>query len=280
MSLSISTKTRLAIYGFPLRKASKTDLRDYADGRIRKITSVSYGVRDGMKTRAFNVGNQPTAWRTAEGLLLFSSMKGVVIVDPGRLVPGNYVPPVYVESVSINRQKLPLNPEPRPPQGAGEAEIDYTALSYADPEKLRFRYMLEGVDTDWVDAGNRQFAYYANLPPGNFRFRVIAGNADGPWNRKGAVFAFYLIPHFYQTRPFWAALASGMLLLGWALYRVHMLGGQSALLGGARGTHPVVSGYSRHIRSKPGRDRAAPGFHDHATGGDSARAEGKHRRGL
>ena len=206
-----------------LFKVGKAELRDYADGRIRKITSVSYGVRDGMKTRAFNVGNQPAAWKTSDGILLFSSMKGVVMVDPDRLAPGNYVPPVYVESVSINKQKLPPNSQPRLPLGAGEAEINYTALSYTDPEKLRFRYMLEGVDTDWVDAGSRRFAYYANLPPGNFRFHVIAGNVDGPWNRQGAVFAFYLTPHYYQTKPFWAAVASGLLLLAWVFYRLHML---------------------------------------------------------
>lgn len=206
-----------------LFKVSKADLRDYADGRIRKMTSVSYGVRDGMKTRAFNVGNQPAAWKTADGILLFSSMKGVVMVDPGHLAPGNYVPPVYVENVSINKQKVPLNSVARLPQGAGEAEIDYTALSFTDPEKLRFRYMLEGVDTDWVDAGSRRFAYYANLPSGNFRFHVIAGNVDGPWNQHGAVFAFYLTPHFYQTRLFWVAVASGVLLLAWAFYRLHML---------------------------------------------------------
>ncbi len=206
-----------------LFKVQKAELRDYADGRIRKMTSVSYGVRDGMKTRAFNVGNEPAAWKTTDGILLFSSMKGVVVVDPGHLAPGNYVPPVYVENVSINKQKVSPNSEPRLPQGAGDAEIDYTALSYTDPEKLRFRYMLEGVDTDWVDAGSRRFAYYANLPPGNFRFHVIAGNVDGPWNQQGALFAFYLTPHFYQTRLFWAAVTAGGLLLVWAFYRLHML---------------------------------------------------------
>jgi len=205
-----------------LFKAAKSELRDFANGRIRKIATVSYGVRDGMKTRAFNVGNQPAAWKTTDGVLLFSSMKGVVRVDPGRLAPGNFVPPVYVESVSINKNKLALNPGQRLPIGAGEAEISYAALSYADPEKLRFRYMLEGVDTDWVDAGGRRFAYYANLPPGEFRFHVIAGNADGPWNLQGADFGFYLTPHFYQTKLFWSAAACGVLLMGWLFYRLHM----------------------------------------------------------
>jgi len=205
-----------------LFRVAKSELRDYADGRIHKITSVGYGVRDGMKTRAFNVGNQPAAWKTADGVLMFSSLKGLVMLDPGRLTPSNFVPPVYIEGASINKSKLDLNGDIRVPQGAGAVEIDYAALSYSDPEKMRFKYMLIGFDTDWVDAGNRRFAYYTNLPPGDFRFRVIAGNVAGLWSQQGASFGFYLTPHFYQTRLFWSAIAVGLLLLAWLFYRLHM----------------------------------------------------------
>jgi signal transduction histidine kinase/ligand-binding sensor domain-containing protein len=205
-----------------LFKVSKQELSDFAEGRIRKITSLSYGVRDGMKTRAGNVGNQPAAWKTNDGTLLFSSMKGVVVVVPGRLQSSHFIPPVHIESVTVNKQKQQLNWEPRLPQGAGEVAIDYAALSYLDPEKVRFKYRLEGFDTDWVDAGARRFAYYANLPPGSFRFHVIAGNVDGSWNEQGAAFGFYLTPHFYQTRPFLAVVGAGAVLLGWLLYRLRM----------------------------------------------------------
>jgi signal transduction histidine kinase/ligand-binding sensor domain-containing protein len=205
-----------------LFKVSKAELADFADRRTRKVTSVSYGVGDGMKTRACNVGNQPVAWKTTDGMLLFSSLKGVVVVAPSRLTSSSYVPPVHIEGLSVNRQKQQLDREPSLPVGAGEVEINYAALSYLNPEKVRYKYMLEGFDTDWVDAENRSFAYYANLPPGPFRFHVIAGSVDGQWNQQGAYLGFHLRPRFYQTRLFWGAAASAVLLLAWLFYRLRM----------------------------------------------------------
>jgi signal transduction histidine kinase/ligand-binding sensor domain-containing protein len=205
-----------------LFKISKSELADFAAGRTRKVNAVSYGVRDGMKTRACNVGNQPIAWKTTDGVLLFSSLKGVVVVDPRRLTSSTYVPPVHIEGVTVNRRKLPLDREPSLPVGAGEVQIDYAALSYLNPEKVRYKYMLAGFDADWVDAGDRSFAYYANLPPGAFRFHVIAGSVNGQWNQQGAGFGFQLLPRFYQTRLFWGAAASAVLLLAWLFHRLRM----------------------------------------------------------
>jgi ligand-binding sensor domain-containing protein len=205
-----------------LFKVSKAELADFADGRAKKVTAVSYGVRDGMKTRACNVGNQPVAWKTTDGLLLFSSLRGVVVVTPSRLKSSTYIPPVHIEGVTVNRRKQPLERELSLPVGAGEVQIDYAALSYLNPEKVRYKYMLAGFDADWVDAGDRSFAYYANLPPGAFRFRVIAGSVNGQWNQQGAGFGFYLQPRFYQTRLFWGAIASALLLIAWLFHRLRM----------------------------------------------------------
>lgn len=205
-----------------LFKVGKAELADFADGRVRKVTSVSYGVRDGMKTRACNVGNQPIAWKTTGGLMLFSSLMGVVVVAPSRLTSSSYIPPVHIEGVSVNRQPQPLDRDPSLSVGAGEVEIDYAALSYVDPEKVRFKYILEGSDDDWVDAGGRRFAYYANLRPGRYLFRVIAGTVSGSWNEVGASFGFYLRPHLYQTRAFLGAIILGALLLAWLIYRLRM----------------------------------------------------------
>src|ERR1035437_9813409 len=205
-----------------LFKVSKAELADFAGGRARKLTPVSYSVRDGMKTRACNVGNQPVAWKTTDGLLLFSSLKGVVVVAPSHLTSSSYVPPVHIEGVTVNRQKQPLDREPSLPVGPGEVQIDYAALSYLNPQKVRYKYMLAGFDADWVDAGDRSFAYYTNLPPGAFRFHVIAGSVDGQWNQQGAYFGFDLRPRFYQTRLFWGAAVSTVLLIAWLLHRLRM----------------------------------------------------------
>ena len=206
-----------------LFRVSKAELRDFAAGRIKKVTSVDYGVRDGMKTRACNVGDQPTAWRTTDGKLLFCSMKGVVVVDPKRLSANNLMPPVQIEQVLINKQPQLPSAAPQLPLGGGELEIHYAALSFTSPEKVRFKYKLEGFDKDWVEAGTRRFAYYANLPPGYYSFKVIAGQIDGPWNEKGQAFGFYLQPHFYQTWLFLVLVIAAILLLVALLHRLRVI---------------------------------------------------------
>jgi len=202
---------------------SKTELRALAEGRISKVNSLDYGVRDGMRTRAYNVGNQPAAWKTNDGTLMFCSMKGVVVVDPTRLNSSTLVPPVHIEKVVINKQQLLLTNETQLPVGSGEVEIHYAALSYISPEKVRFKYMLEGVDKEWVDAGVRRFAYYANLPPGQYRFRVVAGYPEGPWNEAGTSFGFYLEPRFYQTTFFVGLVIAVVLLIAFLLYKLRMM---------------------------------------------------------
>ena len=206
-----------------LFRVSKAELRDLADGRIPRVNSVDYGVRDGMKTRAYNIGDQPSAWKTTDGALMFCSLKGVVIVDPNRLNSSGLIPPVHIEKVLINKQQQQLTTEAQLPVGSGEVEIHYAALSYISPEKVRFKYMLEGVDKEWVDAGVRRFAYYANLPPGHYRFRVIAGNLDGPWNESGTSFGFRLQPRFYQTSVFAGLVIAFVLLLAGLFYRLRMV---------------------------------------------------------
>ncbi len=206
-----------------LFRVSQAELRDFAAGRIKKVTSVDYGVRDGMKTRACNVGDQPTAWKTTDGSLMFCSMKGVVVVDPRRLYSSSLVPPVEIEKVLINKEEQRIGADSQLPLGAGEVEIHYAALSYSAPEKVRFKYKLEGYDHDWVDAGTRRFAYYANLPPGRYSFKVIAGHIDGPWNEQGRSFGFYLKPHFYQTSLFLLLIIATVLLLAGLLYRLRMV---------------------------------------------------------
>ena len=205
-----------------LFKIAKAELADVADGRAKKVAPVSYGVRDGMMTRACNVGNQPVAWKTTDGLLLFSSLKGVVVVAPNRLTSSSYAPPVHIESVTVNRRKQPLDREPSLPVGAGEVQIDYAALTYLNLEKVRYKYMLAGFDTDWVDAGDRRFAYYANLPPGPYRFHVIAGSVEGEWNEEGAYFGFRLQPRFYQRWLFWGAVTSAVLLIAWMFHGLRL----------------------------------------------------------
>src|SRR5262249_19288464 len=137
-----------------------------------------------------------------DGKLWFPTIQGVVVVDPNK--PNDLPPPAYIERVLIDQRQIDLRQTVEAPPGKGELEIRYTGLSLATPEKVRFKYRMEGYDEDWVDAGTRRVAYYTNLAPGRYTFRVIARNSDGGWGETGAEFKFYLHPHFYQTYLFYA----------------------------------------------------------------------------
>ena len=199
-------------------RAKKSDLNQFAEGKIAGISTASFGIKDGMKSSACVAGVQPTSCKTREGQLLFCTLKGVAVVEPGRLVPNSLIPPVYIESVDINKQPEPTGRYAKIPAGNGGVEISYTALSFLAAERVLFKYRLEGFDKDWVEAGTRRLASYANLPPGKYRFQVIACNGDGLWNTTGASFSFHLMPRFYQTLWFYLICGLAVPLLAVALH--------------------------------------------------------------
>jgi ligand-binding sensor domain-containing protein len=206
-------------------RVPKADLDALAGGKKQKVSAMSLGYRDGLRTASLVAGTQPNASVGEAGQLLFCSLKGVVMVSPGNHTTNLYVPPVFVEQVLINKQEKPVDQPPSLQPGPGEVEIHYTALSYIAPEKVLFKYRLQGIDDGWVDAGQRRFAHYASLPPGSYRFQVIACNNDGIWNEAGAAYAFRLLPHFYQTRWFpvlLLGLLAGLAGGGYRL-RIHRL---------------------------------------------------------
>ena len=178
---------------------SLNDLHACADGRQDRVEMTLLGYRDGLRAASLIAGTQPNACFGDSGKLLFCSLDGLVVVSPGNQTVNRKPPPVLIERVMINNQEKLVDRSARLSPGSGEVEIHYTALSFTAPEKVRFKYKLEGIDTDWVDAGLRRFVHYASLSPGSYRFQVIACNNDGVWNETGASYEFTLPPHFYQT---------------------------------------------------------------------------------
>ncbi len=208
-------------------------------GERETIPSVAYGKSDGMESPQCNGAAKPAAWKGRDGRFWFATSKGLVVVNP-RTVPVNVVPPpVYIQQVLADRKpvqspesKVPsqgassptLDPGLRTqdfglwtldsglrtfivPPGRGELEFSYTALEFQAPESTRFKYKLEGVDSDWIDAGNRRTAHYNNVAPGKYQFRVVACNKDGVWNEAGATMPVELEPHLWQTRWLRGSLA-------------------------------------------------------------------------
>lgn len=212
-------------------RVRKSDLQDHAAGRVPRLTSISYGRADGMKSSECNGRVQPAAWRTHDGRLWFSTTKGLVTVNPAALRPHTIPPPVVIEELIVDRQPMSDESASLPP-GSAHFEFHYTALNFMAPEKVIFKYKLDGVDDDWVEAGHRRVAYYTRIPPGSRRFTVVASNSDGVWSETGAVLPFTIRPYFHQTVWFYAATTLAVLLaLGTAhRFRMSLLEARAAVL--------------------------------------------------
>lgn len=219
-----------------LLRVEKAQLDAFADGRIDRIASTAYDEADGLRG-GFNGGSQPAGWRSTDGRLWFASDAGVVAVDPASIPLNTLVPPVHIEQVLADGRRVEFasgqaGPAQAPaaqaavevelPPGDGNFEFHYTALSLVAQDQVRFRYRLRGFDNGWVDAGTRRSAYYTNVPPGSYRFEVIASNNDGVWNEQGAAVGFRLAPVFYRTAWFYALCLGASSLLVVALYRLRM----------------------------------------------------------
>jgi ligand-binding sensor domain-containing protein/signal transduction histidine kinase len=204
----------------------KRALDDFANGNISSITPVAYGTADGMITRECSGGGDPAGWKGVDGKLWFPTIKGVAMIDPERIKINSQPPPVVIEQIRIDNQSITPGDRLELPSGATRLDFYFTAPSFVAPEKVRFKYRLEGFDKDWIDSGARRIAYYTNLRPGSYRFRVIASNNDGVWNETGATLGLYLKPFFYQTYWFYALCLLALAVLGTLLYRLRVRGMQ------------------------------------------------------
>jgi signal transduction histidine kinase/ligand-binding sensor domain-containing protein len=192
---------------------SRSALNACAGDRTNTVNCVTYGRRDGLPALEFSDGYQPACWRGANGLLWFATTRGVVSVNPDELNPAPSPPPVLIEEMRVDGEPIVLGGQKIVvPPGHKQFDFIFTALNFDAGEKTRFRYRIDGLDADWVDAGTRRAAHYGPLPPGNFRFRVMACNNEGEWNEAAAVTAFTVQPHFYQTP--WFLILAGAGILG------------------------------------------------------------------
>ncbi|HEV2862262.1 MAG TPA: two-component regulator propeller domain-containing protein [Pyrinomonadaceae bacterium] len=198
----------------------KSELVEFAAGRAGVLHPVLYDTADGMPTRECSGGGHPSGWRGRDGKLWFTTIKGVAMIDPERVARNSVPPPVVVEEVRVDGEPVAGTPTLAP--GSSRFDFHYAGLSFVAPEKVRYRYKLEGFDKDWVEGGDRRVAYYTNLGPGEYTFRVVACNNDGVWSEAPAAFSFTLRPHFYRTYWFYALCALGLALVAWQLYALRL----------------------------------------------------------
>ena len=185
-----------------------------------------FDISDGVRSLAIAGHYHPQVARTSDGRIWFLPLDGVSVIDPRSLAFNSIPPPVHVQKLIADRKAYDVTSDASghmqlPPQ-LRDLEIDYSALSFVVPEKNLFRYKLEGYDNDWHEVGNRRQAFYTNLPPRMYRFRVIACNNSGVWNETGDSFDFSIAPAYYQTIWFKILCAAAFLALLWAFYLLRL----------------------------------------------------------
>ena len=186
------------------------------------VRSQVFDVFDGAVLPQGPARLQPAVPKSPDGRLWFSGSEVVQVVDPAGLRKHLIPPPVYVEKIRADQKDYAIGGLVRFPARSRDIEIGYTALSFSIPQKVQFRYRLEGRDQEWQDAGARRQAFYSDLAPGQYRFRVKASNSDGVWNETGATVEFAIAPAYYQTTWF-VALSTGMAVaLVWTAHRVRL----------------------------------------------------------
>ena len=213
---------------YGLMRIRKQSLNDLAAGLPSSVSVRAFHKPDGLPTGECAQGSQPGACRTRDGRLWFPTIKGLAYVDPSHIVPNTNPPPVIIESVladGVVRSELGLRV--RPPEHIvmspeeERLEIRYTSLNLSAPDRARFRYRLEGHETAWAEVGNIRVASYSRLPPGDYRFQVMASNEDGVWNESGATLALVVEPHYWQTWWFLGLIGATVIgLVAGAVYYV------------------------------------------------------------
>jgi len=199
---------------------------DKGQDTTRAVRVTVFDNFDGVKSLSIPSECHPQVAKTPDGKIWFLPWDGVSVIDPHHIPFNKVPPPVHIEQITADRktydalsdasENLRLLPM------IHDLEIDYTALSLVAPEKNRFRYKLEGVDREWQDAGSRRQAFYTDLPPRHYRFRVAACNNSGVWNEEGAALDFVIPPAWYQTNWFRAACILVFLGMIWGIHELRV----------------------------------------------------------
>jgi len=201
----------------------RTELHAWATDSQRKVKTTVFDSSDGVSNGpiAFHGGSQVT--RSLDGKIWFQGFSGgASVIDPQHLPNNKITPPVHIEGISANDKTYDASNGLRLPPRIRDLKIDYTALSFVSPEKVQFRYQLEGQDRDWREVANDREVQYSNLGPGNYVFRVIACNNSGVWNEAGDTLEFTIAPVYYQTNWFRTLCVAAVLVLVWGLYRLRL----------------------------------------------------------
>lgn len=200
----------------------KRDFDAFIASESPRIASARFGKSQGLKSTEMNGGFQPAIWKSSDGRLWFPSGAGVAVVNPSQTFHNTVPPPVVINATTVNGERVHGIDSFVFEAGAERIDIHFSGLSYIEPQKMQFRYILNGYEIDWQNGGNSRTATYTNLDPGEYNFQVIATNSDGVWNYDGASISFEIKPYIYQTEWFYLLCGLALFLIIFLGYRVRM----------------------------------------------------------
>jgi signal transduction histidine kinase/ligand-binding sensor domain-containing protein len=200
-----------------LVRIPQPELDAWVDDPSKLVQARLFDVSDGVRTHSYVSAVQDVT-KASDGRIWYVAYDGVSVIDPRHLPFNKVPPPVHVEQITVDGKTYDAKNGLLLPPHVRNVAIDYTALSLVVPEKVRFRYKLEGLNRNWLEVVNDREVQYTNLPPGDYRFRVMACNDSGVWNEEGDFLDFSIAPAFYQTTWFPLALVVLFLALLWAAY--------------------------------------------------------------
>jgi signal transduction histidine kinase/ligand-binding sensor domain-containing protein len=205
-----------------LVRIGRTELVAWAADTQRTVKTTVFDSSDGVPNEpiSFRAGSQVT--RSSDGKMWFQGLGGASVLDPQHLPSNETTPPVHIERITANGKTYDASNGLRLPPRIRDLKIDYTALSFIEPEKVRFRYQLQGQDRNWREVANNREVQYSNLQPGDYVFRVTAANNNGVWNEAGATLEFSVAPAWFQTYWFYASFVLAGLLIAWTTYQIRM----------------------------------------------------------
>ncbi|MBX7183920.1 MAG: diguanylate cyclase [Vicinamibacteria bacterium] len=201
-------------------RLSIQELNGFADGRLKKVSSAPFGPGDALRSTSFAGGHQAAAAIDEKGLIWLPSFNGLVIVDPNRLPGSGLPPPVLIEEVVVNGVSVAASDGVILPPGSLPISIHYTAMTLVNAGRARFRYRMDGLTPDWVDAGRSREASFPGLPAGAYDFRVAASIDGEHWQEAPATLSISVKPYLYQTRTFAAAVLVGAVGLTFGIIRL------------------------------------------------------------
>jgi len=202
-------------------RVAKGQLLEVAAGIRKMVRSDFFGRAEGIKDGCLG-GSSPAGCVASDGRIWFPTQSGVFVVDPSRLPVNRSLPALVIEEALIDSRSYPVSTGIVAPPGKGNLEIHYTAMSFLDPEGVIFRYCLEGFDSAWNEVGNRRVAFYTNIPPGEYRFRVSVANRDGKWANTGVLLTIRLRPFFTQTVWFYGLCLLGVIAATLEIFRIRV----------------------------------------------------------